>query len=70
MFKSAGLFKEIAEEYTKNCPYKECFMSGMYNVMCKKGMKIKDYLLDFHVEFCTPEEYEAAKDSKYFEEIR
>lgn len=66
IFKNAGLFRNIADEYIKECPYSECFLSGMYNVMCKKGMKVKDYLLDFHVEFGTPEEYENAKGSDYF----
>ena len=69
IFKNADLFKSIAEEYTTSCPYSECFMSGMYNMMCKKGMKIRDYLLNFHVEFGTPEEYELAKLSNYFSEF-
>ena len=68
-FKNAELFKSIAAQYTSNCPYNECFMSGMYSVMCDKKMTLKDFLLDFHVEFGTPEEYEAAKDSAYFAEI-
>lgn len=70
IFKSANLFRSIAEQYTKDCPYSECFMSGMYSVMCNKGMKVNDYLLDFHVEFGTPEEYEKAKSSEFFKEIR
>jgi hypothetical protein len=37
--------------------------------MCRQGMKIKDYLLDFHVEFGTPEEYEKAKTSEHFNEF-
>ena len=41
----------------------------MYNIMCSKNMKIKDYLLDFHVEFGTPEEYEKAKGSEFFKEL-
>lgn len=69
IFKNVSLFRSIAEEYTASCPYSECFMSGMYNVMCKKGMKILDYLLDFHVEFGTPEEYETARSSHYFLEF-
>lgn len=66
IFKSAKLFKEMAEVYTKNCPYNECFMSGLYNVMCENGFTVKDYLLNYHVEFGTPEEYEKAKESQYF----
>ena len=66
IFKNAHLFKNMAELYIKNCPYNECFMSGIYNVMCKNQLNIKDYLLDYHVEFGTPEEYERAKESQYF----
>lgn len=66
VFKSAQLYKEIAETYIANCPYSECFLSGMYNVMCKKKMFIKDYLLDYHVEFGTPEEYDKALTSEHF----
>lgn len=69
MFRNVRLFKDVAAVYVENCPYKECFMSGLYNVMCERGMTIKDYLLDFHVEFGTPEEYETAKDSVYFREF-
>lgn len=69
-FKSVQLFNRIAMTYIDNCPYKETFISGMYNIMCEKGYKIKDYVLDFHVEFGTPEEYENAKGSKFFEELK
>lgn len=69
VFKNTDLFKNMAEIYVKNCPYNECFMSGIYNVMCKQGMIIKDYLLDFHVEFGTPEEFKIAKDSQFFSVI-
>lgn len=68
-FKSKRLFTSIAEEYIVECPYNETFLSGMYNIMCTKGMSVKDYLIDFHVEFGTPEEYEKAKGSKYFKEL-
>ena len=68
-YKSANLFRAVAGEYIKNCPYTETFLSGMYNIMCSKNMKIKDYLLDFHVEFGTPEEYEKAKGSEFFKEL-
>jgi len=70
MFRDADTFKIIAKEYLQNCPYKESFISGMYNVMCGRGMEIKDFLLDFHVEFGTPEEYEKAKGSPYFEDLK
>lgn len=69
IFKSAKLFKDMAKVYIRNCPYNECFMSGLYNVMCENGLTVKDYLLDYHVEFGTPEEYEKAKESQYFSDL-
>lgn len=66
IFKNVKLFSELASAYVSSCPYNECFMSGLYNVMCDRKLVIKDYLLDYHVEFGTPEEYEKAKDSRYF----
>lgn len=69
VFKDAELFRKIACEYTNNCPYNECFLSGMYNVICKNGGHIVDCLVDYHVEFGTPEEYELAKDSPYFSDL-
>ena len=66
IFKNATIFKSAAEKYVSNCPYNECFMSGIYNVLCDEGKTVKDYLLDFHVEFGTPEEYENAKESDKF----
>lgn len=70
LFKNAEIFKTIAQKYLKTCPYKESFISGMYNVMCQQGMTIQDFMLDFHVEFGTPEEYLLAKDSCYFKELQ
>lgn len=67
MFKNTSLFKRVAERYIADCPYSECFMSGLYNIMCADKKIVRDYLLDFHLEFGTPEEYDKAKDSKYFE---
>lgn len=69
IFSNVGLFKQMAEIYIKDCPYNECFMSGIYNEMCKKGLKVKDYLLDYHVEFGTPEEYKEAEKSDWFDKI-
>jgi len=69
VFKSAELFKQMASDYVKDCPYSECFMSGIYNVMCQKGLIIKDYILDYHVEYGTPKEYEKAKNSVYFADL-
>lgn len=67
--KNAEIFRKMAEEYLENCSYSEYFVSGIYNVMCQKGMKVQNYTVDFHVPFGTPEEYENAKHSKYFKEF-
>lgn len=67
--KNAQLFRESAEEYLKTCGYREFFVSGIYNIMCKHHAKIENYSVDFHVPFGTPIEYEAAKDSEYFKEL-
>ena len=63
---SASLFKELAEEYLTNCNYSEFFVSGIYNVMCKRGLIVKNYNVDFHIPFGTPTEYEEAQKSEYF----
>lgn len=67
MIKNAAMFREMATEYLKNCNYNEFFVSGIYNVMCQKGLRVKNYTTDFHVPFGTPVEYEAAQNSEYFQ---
>lgn len=66
IFKNVEIFRNAAKKYIKKCPYNECFMSGIYNILCDERRKVKDYLLDFHVEFGTPDEYEAAKSNEAF----
>ena len=66
MVRNANMFREMAEEYLKNCNYSEFFVSGIYNVMCQKGLNIQNYTVDFHVPFGTPAEYEVAQKSEYF----
>ncbi len=67
MFDSVDTFVEMSELYLKSCNYSEYFMSGVYNVMCSKGMNISDFLVDFHVPFGTPEEYKEALTSNFFD---
>lgn len=69
VFRSAGIFRSISEDYLKECPYKECYLSGMYNVMCEKKMRVVSFTADFHVEFGTPKEYKKAIGSVYFREL-
>lgn len=67
MFRDAGLFRELTETYIRDCGYSELFVSGLYNVLCEKGLTVQNYSVDFHVPFGTPAEYEKAKSSDYFE---
>lgn len=69
VFKNIELFRSCAQKYILDCPYNETYMSGIYNVMCNENKDVRDLLLDFHVEFGTPEEYENATKSRYFEEL-
>lgn len=66
MIRNAQMFRNMAEMYLKNCNYSEFFVSGIYNVMCQKGLDVQNYTVDFHVPFGTPSEYEQAQDSEYF----
>ncbi len=66
IFRNARVFRQAASKYIVDCPYNECFMSGLYNILCREGKKVEAHALDFHVEFGTPEEYEKAKRSPYF----
>ena len=69
VFKNIDTFRAASQKYMNSCPYQEYFMSGIYNVMCETGKTVQDLLLDYHVEFGTPNEYEKAKKSIYFEEL-
>lgn len=57
-FANKETFLKNAEEYLTKCSYKEFFMSGVYNVMCEHGLKIKTFRTDEHISFGTPDEYE------------
>lgn len=69
-FKDKDIFVKNAEQYLTRCAYKEFFVSGVYNILAENGGKIKGFLTDFHVPFGTPAEYEEAKDSDRFEELK
>lgn len=69
MVRNAQMFREMSEEYLKNCNYSEFFVSGIYNVMCQKGLSVQNYTVDFHVPFGTPTEFEQAQGSVYFKTL-
>jgi dTDP-glucose pyrophosphorylase len=69
-FRNRKLFEEAAKKYLDVCSYKEFYMSGVYNIMSKEGQKIKPYIVESHLAFGTPEEYEVAQNSNDFEELK
>lgn len=67
--RNAEIFRKMAARYLDECSYNEYFVSGIYNVMCREKMTIRNYEVDFHVPFGTPAEYEAARHSQKFSEL-
>ena len=68
-FKNKDLFLECANEYLDKCNYSEYFVSGVYNIMAEKKMKIANFKCDTHVPFGTPDEYYNAKDNEIFRKV-
>ena len=68
-FKNKDLFFECANEYLDKCNYSEYFVSGVYNIMAEKKMKIANFKCDIHVPFGTPDEYYEAKDNEIFRKV-
>ena len=68
-FKNKELFLNCADEYLEKCNYSEYFISGVYNIMAEKKMKIANFQCDIHVPFGTPGEYYANKDNDIFRKV-
>ena len=66
-FANAELFRMMSEKYFATCQYKEYFVSGLYNELCKAGKKVLAFEADFHLPFGTPAEYGEAKASPYLD---
>ena len=62
-FANAELFRAMSERYFETCHYKEYFVSGVYNELCKASKRVVAFETDFHLSFGTPEEYAFAKQS-------
>jgi len=69
-FRNVNIFKEAVNEYLRKCEYNEYFVSGVYNIMAEHGKVIKHFNVDSHMPFGTPDEYNEAKNSTYFEEFK
>ncbi len=61
-FGNKDIFLKNADNYMDNCPYDEYFMSGIYNLMIKDGLKVGEFPTDRFLSFGTPEEYDIAKE--------
>jgi len=61
-FGNKDIFLENAGKYMDNCPYDEYFMSGIYNLMIRDGLKVGEFPTDRFLSFGTPEEYTNAKE--------
>ncbi len=59
-FRDRDTFLQHAALYEKECPYDEPFMSGVYNTIVAEGGAVRGALLDQHISFGTPAEYERA----------
>lgn len=68
-FRNKEIFLKCANEYLDKCNYSEYFVSGVYNIMAEKKMKIANFKCDIHVPFGTPDEYYAAKDNEIFRKV-
>ncbi len=68
-FKNKNIFISNAKQYLNECNYNEYFISGVYNTMINNGLIVKNFTVDNHLPFGTPEEYEEAKKSTEFEEL-
>ena len=68
-FKNKNVFLECAKEYLDKCSYSEYFVSGVYNIMAEKDMKIANFKCDIHVPFGTPDEYYKAENNDIFRKI-
>ncbi len=57
LFSTPALFQQQYENYVRNCPYSELFISGIYNQMLHDHLRVNQVVLDDHFAFGTPEEY-------------
>jgi dTDP-glucose pyrophosphorylase len=64
LFGSAQIYLEGVARYRAECPYPELYVSGVYNILLRRGARILFRELAGHVAFGTPEEL-ARLDAAY-----
>jgi dTDP-glucose pyrophosphorylase len=62
-FQNANKIYENLFEYKETNSNSELFVSGIYNTIVKRGGKVKGFLLDDHVSFGTPKEFELVRQT-------
>ncbi len=63
-FKNKDIFEKGVSGYLENCNYSEYFVSGVYNEIANDNKRIITFLLDEHISFCTPDEYDEALEDE------
>lgn len=58
LFANSRLMLELYDEYARNCPYDELFVSGLYNLIGARGGSIARHDARRHISFGTPEEFD------------
>lgn len=58
LFASADLMLGLYDDYVRDCPYHELFVSGLYNLIAARGGRISRLDARRHVSFGTPEEFD------------
>jgi dTDP-glucose pyrophosphorylase len=56
LFADPSLFLSLYEDYCRDCPYDELFVSGIYNRLAASGGRIEKIIASRHVSYGTPEE--------------
>jgi len=59
LFRNRAVFSAAASHYLEHCPYREFYMSGVYNSLITQGMLVNHLPLDLHLSFGTPAELTA-----------
>jgi dTDP-glucose pyrophosphorylase len=64
-FSSSTNYFQCYEQYKKECPYNELFISGIFNVLANNTSNINLLELDRHVSFGTPEEKNEISEARF-----
>ena len=56
LFAGAATFIDLYDAYRASCPYDELFVSGLYDLMARRGQRLLKVEAEHHCSFGTPEE--------------